>query len=67
MAWRQSGDKPLSEPMMVTFYVSLGLNELITIKLVYVWVNQLIIISPASALSYGWFQASAWKMLIDCW
>ena len=30
MAWRRSGDKPLSEPMMVQFidkYASLGLNE----------------------------------------
>ena len=33
MAWRQPGDKPLSEPMMVSLlthviYASLGLNEL---------------------------------------
>ena len=32
MAWRHSGDKPLSEPMMVGLpthiYTSLGLNEL---------------------------------------
>ena len=31
MAWRRSGDKPLSEPMMVSFlriYASFGLNEL---------------------------------------
>ena len=30
MAWRRSGDKPLSEPMMVYWhiYASLGLNEL---------------------------------------
>ena len=32
MAWHQSGDKPLSEPMMFFFngliYASLGLNEL---------------------------------------
>ena len=31
MAWRRSGDKPLSEPMMIslpTIYASLGLNEL---------------------------------------
>ena len=31
MAWRRPGDKPLSEPMMVSFwgiYVSLSLNEL---------------------------------------
>ena len=33
MAWRRSGDKPLSEPMMVSLqthidYASLGLNEL---------------------------------------
>ena len=31
MAWGRSGDKPLSEPMMVSFwriYASLGLNEL---------------------------------------
>ena len=31
MAWRRSGDKPLSEPMMVSLpthiYASLGLNE----------------------------------------
>ena len=33
MAWRRSGDKPLSEPMMAQFtdaYKSLGLNELIS-------------------------------------
>ena len=33
MAWRRSGDKPLSEPMMVSYrriYASLGLNELTT-------------------------------------
>ena len=33
MAWRRSGDKPLSKPMMVSLlthiYASLGLNELI--------------------------------------
>ena len=32
MAWRRSGEKPLSEPMMVSLlthiYASLGLNEL---------------------------------------
>ena len=31
MAWHRSGDKPLSEPMMVSYwriYASLGLNEL---------------------------------------
>ena len=30
MAWRQSGDKPLSEPMMVRMdtYASPGINEL---------------------------------------
>ena len=31
MAWRRTGDKPLSEPMLaslLTQYVSLGLNEL---------------------------------------
>ena len=31
MAWRRRGDKPLSEPMMVSLrriYASLGLNEL---------------------------------------
>ena len=32
MAWRRSGGKPLSEPMMV-IYVSLGLNELCGIHL----------------------------------
>ena len=36
MAWRRSGDKPLSEPMMISLqthiYASLGLNEL-TLKL----------------------------------
>ena len=34
MAWRRSGDKPLSEPMMISLrhiYASLGLNELISI------------------------------------
>ena len=32
MAWRRSGDKPLSEPMMVYWciYASLGLNELMS-------------------------------------
>ena len=32
MAWRRTGDKALSEPMMTQFndaYMSLGLNELI--------------------------------------
>ena len=34
MAWRRAGDKPLSEPMMVSLptrhlYASLGLHELI--------------------------------------
>ena len=31
MAWRRSGDKPLSEPVMVSLlriYASIGLNEL---------------------------------------
>ena len=28
MAWRRPGDKPLSVPMMVSLYASLGLNEL---------------------------------------
>ena len=28
MAWRRPGDKPLSEPMMMSIYASLGLNEL---------------------------------------
>ena len=32
MAWRRPGDKPLSEPMMISLttyiYASLGLNEL---------------------------------------
>ena len=28
MAWCRSGDKPLSEPMMVSLLASLGLNEL---------------------------------------
>ena len=30
MAWHWSGDKPLSEPMIVTIYASLGLSELTT-------------------------------------
>ena len=33
MTWRQSGVKPLSEPMMLVYwckYASLGLNELIS-------------------------------------
>ena len=30
-AWRRPGDKPLSEPMVVSIYASLGLNELIQI------------------------------------
>ena len=29
MAWRRPGDNPLSEPMLVSIYASLGLNELI--------------------------------------
>ena len=28
MAWRRPGDKPLSEPIMVSLYASLGLHEL---------------------------------------
>ena len=33
IAWRRSGDKPLSEPMMVRrIYASLGLNELNSLK-----------------------------------
>ena len=28
MAWRRPGDKPLSEPVMVSIYASLGLNAL---------------------------------------
>ena len=28
MAWRQIGDKPLSEPMMTEFSDALGLSEL---------------------------------------
>ena len=36
MAWRRSGDKPLSETMMVSIYASLDLNEL-THELVTEW------------------------------
>ena len=32
MAWRRPGDKPLSEPMMVNLYASLGLNEIILVE-----------------------------------
>ena len=34
MAWRRSGDKPWSEPMMIKVYASLGPNELNYISLV---------------------------------
>ena len=32
MAWCQTGNKPLSEPMMVSLHASLGLNELTSMK-----------------------------------
>ena len=40
MAWRRPGNRPLSEPMLVslsTHICSLGLNELIDIQLLAVW------------------------------
>ena len=37
MAWRRTGDKPLSEPMIVYWriYASLGLNELKRMTVLY--------------------------------
>ena len=48
MAWRQPGDKPLSEPMMASLlthiglYASLGLNEL---TLIPAWISNYIHVS----------------------
>ena len=41
MAWRQPGDKPLSEPMMICLltYASLGLNELFAMGQSYDYPN----------------------------
>ena len=45
MAWRRSGDKPLSEPMMVSLYwriyASLGINELKACHVGFMTVNSL--------------------------
>ena len=32
MAWHRPGHKPLSEPMMIILFASLGLNELMTLR-----------------------------------
>ena len=45
MAWRRSGDEPLSEPMMVSLpriYASLGLNELTKRELYWITMTKAI-------------------------
>ena len=51
MAWRRSGDKPLSEPMMISLpthiYASLGLNELTHQWINHHWFRQWLVAWPA--------------------
>ena len=70
MAWRPTGKKPLSEPVMVRscIYVSLGLNELMlytprNMHIACTWfsVNWTITGSDNGSLSFAvWHQAISW-------
>ena len=61
MAWRRPGEKPLSEPIMVTYwriYASLGLNELTILPNCMLRTNQANTI-PANALAPNIARSSA--------
>ena len=82
MAWRRPGDKPLSEPMMVSLLthicVILGLNELIVVyvifyKCVWIWQKNRVTVSsgvknsqPHCQLDQGSSKYTSTKLPIFC-
>ena len=67
MAWRRPGDKPLSEPMMVSLlthiYTSLGLNELIYVRGTNTYVFPLHLLLHAFLTSLKHYNVSSLKAL----
>ena len=61
MAWRRSGDKPLSEPMMVSLLTSLGLNMLKQWWLSNAWYT----VHPKN-LRTSWHGNAFWALLALC-
>ena len=67
MAWRRPGDKPLSEPMMISLLTHICVTRQVT----HICVGNLTIIGPDNGLSPGQRQAIIWTnagiLLIGPW